>query len=75
MDKSVLDKNISLKIITEKAAVQVIRTSQGLFKGENILDYMSVERALRIEWDSSAWRATVNEELEKCWATEPGANP
>ena len=49
MDKSVPDKNISLKIINEKAAVQVIRTSQGLFKGEIILDYMSVEQALRIE--------------------------
>lgn len=49
VDKSVLDKDIKLKIINEKAVVQVIRAAQGLSKGEIILDYMSVEQALRIE--------------------------
>ncbi len=75
VDKSVLDKDIKLKIINEKAVVQVIRAAQGLSKGEIILDYMSVEQALRIEWHSSGWRATVNEEWENRWAKAAGANP
>lgn len=39
-----------LKIINEiKRVVQVTRAAQGLSKVEIILDYMSVERALRAE--------------------------
>lgn len=37
------------KKYNQTAVVQVVRAAQGLLKGEIILDYMSVEQALRIE--------------------------
>lgn len=43
------DCNEKKKKYNQTAVVQVVRAAQGLLKGEIILDYMSVEQALRIE--------------------------